>query len=44
MTIFGTILILMNPTLLQMSWFQLKIALSHRTFHLPLLVLEKVMK
>ena len=24
MTIFGTILILMNPTLLQMSWFQLK--------------------
>ena len=26
MTIFGTILILMNPTLLQMSWFQLKIA------------------
>lgn len=26
MTIFGTILILMNPTLLQMSWFQFKIA------------------
>ena len=26
MTIFGTILILMNPTLLHMSWFQLKIA------------------
>ena len=26
MTIFGTILILMNPILLQMSWFQLKIA------------------
>ena len=26
MTIFGTILILMNPPLLQMSWFQLKIA------------------
>ena len=27
MTIFGTILILMNPTLLHMSWFQFKIAL-----------------
>jgi len=26
MTIFGTILILMNPTLLHMSWFQFKIA------------------